>query len=150
MSVETAGQACSFFLARLESEIAKLRQVDFPGHDTGPRKWLSFMSGVLDTAAGYLRVAMDPATSPAERSKLVKDAELLGSNAYDFLTIVAGADATQIPHQVVAPFKRWVERLHITNTIFFRAEHLSNYELARYNARLVEQARRTLRRADDK
>jgi hypothetical protein len=42
---------------------------------------------------------------------------------------VTGADAGQIPHQIVAPFQRVTERLGIQNTIFFRAEHLPNYEL---------------------
>jgi hypothetical protein len=59
----------------------------------------------------------------------VKDAERVGNDAYQLLTFVAGADSTQIPHQVVAPFQRWVDALGIKQTIFFRAEHLPNYEL---------------------
>jgi hypothetical protein len=136
MSARAAGQSCSFFLARLQGEIARLRQVVFPGHETGPRKWLNFISGLLDTASDYLQKAADPATQAPDASKLIKDAEVLGGIAYKFLTHVAGADATQIPHQVVAPFKRWVDTLKIGNTIFFRAEHLPNYELAWFDARL--------------
>ena len=119
MSNQAARQGCSFFLARLEAEVARLREVTFPGHHTGPRKWLNFVAGVIDTARGYLEMAANTATPSDQASKLIKDAERLGDLAYKSLTHVAGADATQIPHQVVAPFQRWVERLGITNTIFF-------------------------------
>lgn len=53
----------------------------------------------------------------------------MGNYAYGCLGHVAGADASQIPHEIVAPFQRWVDQLDIQNTIFFRAEHLPNYEL---------------------
>lgn len=134
MSTQAARQACSFFLARLEAEVARLREVDFPGHHTGPRKWVSFIAGILDTGRSYLDSSADPATPTDEAAKLIQYAERLGDYAYNFLTHVAGADATQIPHQVVAPFQRWVERLGISNTIFFRAEHLPNYELWTFDA----------------
>lgn len=122
-------QACSFLLGRLEREVVRLRAIPFPGHDTGPRKWLGVISGLLDTAASYLARAASPGTTPAETAQLVKDAEKVGNDAYQLLTFVAGADSTQIPHQVVAPFQRWVDALGIKQTIFFRAEHLPNYEL---------------------
>lgn len=128
-------QACSFLLGRLEKEVAKLRAVAFPGHDTGPRKWLNFIIGLLETGQGYLDRAQQQDVSPQEAFDLIRDAERLGDHAYQFLNIVAGADATQIPHQVVAPFQRWVEALGITETIFFRAEHLPNYELMWVDAR---------------
>ena len=133
MSNQAARQGCSFFLARLEAEVARLREVTFPGHHTGPRKWLNFVAGVIDTARGYLELAANTATPSDQASKLIKDAERLGDLAYKSLTHVAGADATQIPHQVVAPFQRWVERLGITNTIFFRAEHLHITNLGRFS-----------------
>lgn len=128
-------RACSFFLARLEAEVARLRDIAFPGHHTGPRKWLNFIAGILETARGYLLIAASAGTPAPEASKLVQVAEQLGERAYDYLRHVAGADATQIPHQVVAPFQRWVDRLQIRNTIFFRAEHISNYELWTFDAR---------------
>ena len=132
--MSAAAHACSFFLARLRTEITRLRQVVFPGHDTGPRKWLNFISGIIDTAEGYLEKTAEAGKTEAEISKLIKDAEKLGGTAYRYLTHLAGADATQIPHQVVAPFKRWVKRLQINNTIIFRAEHLPNYELTSFDA----------------
>jgi hypothetical protein len=49
-----------------------------------------------------------------------------------------GADATEIPHEIVAPFQRWVTGLHIINTIFFRSEHLANYELWQMDARSLK------------
>jgi len=123
-------QACSFLLGRLDREVAKLKALTFPGHHTGPRKWLSFIAGILDTAKSYLAQAETQGFPAAESERLVREAERLGDNAYQLLTFVAGTDATQIPHQVVAPFQRWVEALGIKETIFFRAEHLPNYELA--------------------
>lgn len=134
MSINAARHSCSFFLARLEGEIGKLREFSFPGHHTGPRKWLNFISGVLDTASQYLEASQDQALTTDQASKLVREAETLGHNAYKFLQYVSGADAAQIPHQVVAPFQRWVDALGIKNTIFFRAEHQPNYELSWYDA----------------
>ena len=128
-------QACSFLLGRLDREVGKLRAQAFPGHHTGPRKWLNFIAGVLDTAKSYLEDAQATGVPPQDAATLVGDAELLGNHAYQLLTFVAGADSTQIPHQVVAPFQRWVEALGIKETIFFRAEHLPNYELSTIDLR---------------
>lgn len=122
-------QACAFLLGRLQREVVRLRAVAFPGHDTGPRKWLNLTVGLLDTASSYLASAQVAGLSADEISKLIKEAERLGGKAYELLTFVAGADSSQIPHQVVAPFQRWVAGLGITQTLFFRAEHLPNYEL---------------------
>ena len=130
MGVQEARRACAYFLARLESEVERLREIDFPGHHPGPRKWLSFIEGILDTAQQYL----GPSSGSASQALSVQDAEELGDYAYRFLSHMAGADATQIPHQIVAPFQRWVEELGISNTIFFRAEHLPNYELWTFDA----------------
>lgn len=122
-------QACSFLLGRLHREVVRLRAIAFPGHDTGPRKWLNVIAGLLDTASSYLASAQLQGVLPDEASRLIRQAEDLGGEAYKLLTFVAGADSSQIPHQVVAPFQRWVNALGITQTIFFRAEHLPNYEL---------------------
>lgn len=105
----------------------------YPGHHRGPQKWLDVISGVLDTAVGYLVVASDPLTSNEEASRRITDAEMLGSQAYELLRELDGADADQIPHQIVKPFQRWVDGLGISNTIFFRADHVANYELARFH-----------------
>jgi len=112
--------------------VTRLRGVVYPGHHRGPEKWLDVISGMLDTALGYLAVAGDPATLDANASKRITDAEMLGSEAYKLLRELDGADADQIPHQIVKPFQRWVDGLGITNTIFFRADHVANYELARF------------------
>jgi hypothetical protein len=133
-----AQQACSFFLARLEAEISRLRGISFPGHDIGPRRWLNFISGVLDTGRQYLDQSRPPSTAVGKAEQLLEDAETLGERAYVFLKHVTGADATQIPHEIVAPFQRWVAGLGITNTIFFRSEHLANYELWQMDARALK------------
>ncbi len=105
----------------------------YPGHHPGPAKWLAVIRGVLDTARGYLDVAADPATSDDDAFTLIGDADFLGQDAYDLLQILSGAEAKQIPHQIVRPFQRWVDGLGITNTILFRADHVANYELARFD-----------------
>jgi hypothetical protein len=56
----------------------------------------------------------------------------LGNKAYEALQRLEGSETDQIPHQVVGPFKRWVDGLGIPNDIFFRADHVPNYELATY------------------
>ena len=130
-----ARQACSFFLARLEAETSRLREISFPGHDIGPRRWLNFILGVLNTGRTYLEQSKEGSLSEPDANRLIEFAEIAGTNAYTFLRHVTGADATEIPHEIVAPFQRWVAGLQITNTIFFRAEHLPNYELGWLDAR---------------
>lgn len=132
-AIDLSRQAAAFFLQRLRGEVSRLRGVTYPGHHRGPEKWLDVISGVLDTAAGYLVVAADPMTLDVDASQRITDAEELGSEAYDLLRELDGADADQIPHQIVKPFQRWVDGLGIGNTIFFRADHVANYELARFH-----------------
>lgn len=129
-----ARQACSFFLARLDAETNRLRGISFPGHDIGPRRWLNFIQGVLDTGRIYLEQSKNSALTERKANELIEFAEIAGSQAYSFLRHVTGADATEIPHEIVAPFQRWVKDLKIKNTIFFRAEHLPNYELGKMDA----------------
>lgn len=113
--------------------MARLRAATYPGHHEGPKKWLDVVSGVLDTAFGYLEIASAAGTSDDNALERISDAEQLGSMAYEFLRELDGANADQIPHQIVKPFQRWVDDLGIKNTIFFRADHVANYELARFH-----------------
>jgi hypothetical protein len=87
---------------------------------------------LIDTASGYLVEAADPTLSPGRAAGLVAEANLLGNQAYIALQRLEGSEADQIPHQVIGPFKRWVKGLGITSDIFFRADHVPNYELATY------------------
>lgn len=66
---------------------------------------------------------------PPEAIELVGDAEQLGAYAYVMLQHMAGSDAEHIPHQIVRPFQRWADSLGIKNDLFFRADHVANYEL---------------------
>jgi hypothetical protein len=132
-AIDLSRQAAAFFLQRLRREVSRLCNVTYPGHHPGPKKWLDVVTGVLDTAVGYLATAADPTTSDDDASQYIADAEALGSEAYDMLRELDGADADQIPHQIVKPFQRWVDGLGISNTIFFRADHVANYELARFH-----------------
>jgi len=127
--MEHARRACSFFLARLRAEIERLRGGVFPGHHPGPHKWLNLADGFIDTAEQYIQQSYDPNLHPDLAGVKVVEAEDLGDQAYDLLEQMLGSDAEHIPHQVVAPFQRWVDGLDIENTIFFRAEHAANYEL---------------------
>lgn len=101
--------------------------------------WLNLMSGLIDTGKGYLAKAADPALPDGEASLLVTDSELIGNQTYDLLQKMDGSDAGEIPHQIVGPFQRWVDGLGIGNTIFFRADHVANYELARFDLRSLVQ-----------
>ncbi|MDJ0643096.1 MAG: hypothetical protein QNJ15_09775 [Erythrobacter sp.] len=92
---------------------------------------------MIDTAAGYLTQASKPETDDDVASQLVKDANQLGNSAYERLQDLEGSGADQIPHQVVGPFQRWVTGLGIENTIFFRADHVANYELRWYPRAIV-------------
>lgn len=131
--MEAARRSCLFFLERLGIEIERMREEPFPGLHTGPTKLLAFILGVVDTAKNCLQEAAKPSKSPDEVRVLISTAEWLGGESYKWLTSVAGADSLSIPYQVVAPFKRWVDDLGIRNDLFFRAEHLSNYEIGNIN-----------------
>jgi hypothetical protein len=132
-TIDRGRLAAAFFLERLRGEVARHRSVTYPGHHPGPQKWLNVVAGMLDTASGYLVKASNPSTSDGDASQHIKDAEMLGSQAYRLLRELDGAEADQIPHQIVKPFQRWVDGLKIKNTIFFRADHVANYELKRFH-----------------
>lgn len=132
MHPQSARESCSFFLERLSVEIDRLRERPFPGHDIGPRKWLNFIEGLVDTGGAFLTESAKPGQTDEAALSSITWAEHLGDLSYRLMQHVVGADATQIPHQIVAPFLRIVKQLGITNTIFFRAEHVPNYELGRY------------------
>ena len=127
--MEYARRACGFYLARLRTEILRQRTNVFPGHHPGPRKWLNLIAGFVETAESYIKRSVTEA-DPDLAGFWVIEAEEMGNRAYELLEHMAGADADHIPHQVVAPFQRWVNGLDIENTIFFRAEHAANYELS--------------------
>lgn len=123
-----AQQACSFFLARLEAETVRLKGLTFPGHDIGPRKWINLVAGLISSGRAFLDESRSETDPGAARRKL-QEAEDIGERAYKLLAEVSGTDATQIPHEIIAPFHSWIGDLRINNTTFFRAAHLPNYEL---------------------
>lgn len=136
-AIESSRQASAFFLARLTAQVSEQRGETFPGHHPGPLIWLDLIQGMIDTASGYLARAADAATPQDVASQLVRDANQLGNSAYQRLQDLEGSGADQIPHQIVGPFQRWVSGLGIKNDIFFRADHVANYELRWYDRRLV-------------
>ena len=133
MSGENARRACLFFLERLRLEISRLSEVPFRAITTVPEGGSNLFAGSPIQQRGYLQSAAKSGASPVDAKQLVEDAETLAGQAYAWLRHVAGADATAISHQVVAPFQRWVKALGISDTIFFRGEHLSNYELGTFD-----------------
>jgi len=119
-------------LARLSAQVSQQRARTYPANHKGPHLWLDLVQGLIDTAQGYLHQANAPGISDAEAFSLGKDANLLGNNAYRFLQELEGAGADQIPHPVVGPFQRWVSGLGVNDSIFFRSDHVANYELATF------------------
>ena len=118
-----------FFLSRLAAEVDALQATDFPVNHAGPKKWLAVIEGFITTAQGYLVKSFASDLPPDSASKLLKDAELAGKQAYDMLQRMEGTDSAYIPHQIIAPFEDWATALGIENTLFFRAEHAPNYEV---------------------
>ncbi|WP_374383139.1 hypothetical protein [Dongia sp.] len=90
---------------------------------------MNYVEGIADSARLYLQESMRPGLTPDKELELITEAERLGEASYTLMQWVAGADASQIPHQIVGPFQHIVKKLGITNDIFFRSEHLPNYEL---------------------
>jgi hypothetical protein len=93
---------------------------------------LDVVQGLIDTAQGYLSTARNAATASHDAFTLTQDANNLGDNAYRLLEQLEGAGADQIPHPVVSPFQRWVSGLGVNESIFFRSDHVANYELATF------------------
>lgn len=129
-------QGVSFFLARLTAQVARQRTRTYPANHNGPQLWLAIVQGLIDTAQGYLETARDAATLPPDAFTLAQDANNLGDNAYRLLEQLEGAGADQIPHPVVSPFQRWVSGLGVNESIFFRSDHVANYELATFSGLL--------------
>lgn len=120
-----------FFLSRLAAEVDALRDSDFPVNHVGPKKWLAVIEGFITTAQGYLIKSLSEEHLAENASKLLKEAELAGKQAYDMLQRMEGTDSAYIPHQIIAPFEAWAKALGILNTLFFRAEHAPIYEVER-------------------
>ncbi|MCA9131111.1 MAG: hypothetical protein KDB22_28700 [Planctomycetales bacterium] len=97
---------------------------------------MDIVQGLIDTAQGYLATARQPTTSDSDAFELTRDASGLGDNAYRLLEELEGAGADEIPHPVVRPFQRWVTGLGVNDSIFFRSDHVANYELATFNGLL--------------
>jgi hypothetical protein len=73
MKAQAERRFCAFFLARLGHETARFKEIPFPGHAVGPKKWLSFVSGLIDTAIDRLKLAGKSTTSPDDASKLIRE-----------------------------------------------------------------------------
>ncbi|TWB12960.1 hypothetical protein FBZ89_12261 [Nitrospirillum amazonense] len=132
MPLENARKANGLFLARLEEQVAALQLTTFPGRHPGPYCWLAIVRGIIDTANAYLSSSRDAEIGIDQANKLVVDAAALGQLAVKCLGDLKGAEASELPYQLVRPLQRWLDQLGIDRTTFFRAEHAPNYELAKF------------------
>lgn len=130
--LSNARQANRLFIARLEAETATLEAEVFPGRHPGPYKWLAIIRGLIDTAGTYLDRSEVAAMPGIDQKKLINESAKLGQFAYDQLVEIRGAESGELPHQVVRPLQRWLDDLGICETTFFRADHVANFELARW------------------
>ncbi|MFA6178044.1 MAG: hypothetical protein WC696_00350 [Candidatus Methylopumilus sp.] len=129
MALENARQANRVFIARLEAQTIGLQNEVYPGRHPGPYKWLKIVRGLIATAQGYLTESENPAISDTDKSKLINDAAQIGQFSFGKLKDILGAEASELPHQVIKPLQRWLDDLKIKETVFFLAEHAPNYEL---------------------
>lgn len=133
MPLENARNANRLFIARLEAQTLGLQQEIYPGNHPGPYKWLKIVRGLIETSQGYLDESESAALGQSEKSKLINDAAQLGQFSFACLKDILGAEATELPHQVIRPLQRWFDDLKIEESTFFWAEHAPNYEITRWN-----------------
>jgi hypothetical protein len=122
----------AFYLGRLRAHVRELRGRKYPGNHSGPQRWLSLVSGLLDTAEQYLSNSTYPSKDEAEVRTLITDASHLCSNAYHYLEVMSGADVAELPYPLVRPLQRWFDELGLVEDTFFRTELLENYELRQF------------------
>ncbi len=122
----------AFYLGRLRSQVRELRGQKYPGNHPGPRRWLSLVSGLLDTAERYLSDSNEASKDESEVRTLITDASHLCSNAYYCLEIMSGADVADLPYPLVRPLQRWFDQLGLSQDTFFRTELVENYELRQF------------------
>lgn len=127
--IDRARLAAAHSLDRLRQQIADLRSQQFPGDHPGPTQWLNLVSGLLDTADGYLDASLKTHLSNDEQSNLVRDAAHLATEAYHYLVLMRGAGADDLSYSTIPPLQRWFSQLKVPNSTFFRAELVANYEL---------------------
>ncbi len=134
--IRRARLAVAFSLERLRTQVSEAKAQQFPGDHPGPLQWLELISGLLDTAAEYLKRSAEPGQSAKKEAELVRDAAHLAFEAYNYLVLMRGAGMDELPYAIIPPLQRWFEQLGVSNSTFFRAELLANYELASIPDRL--------------
>jgi hypothetical protein len=127
--IDRARLATAHSLQRLKQQIADLRSLQFPGDHPGPIQWLDLVSGLLDTAEGYLSISAAPSISIKDQFDLVRDAAHLTTEAYNYLVLMRGAGSDELSYSTIPPLQRWFLQLKVPNSTFFRAELVANYEL---------------------
>ena len=123
----------AFYLGRLRAQVRELRGRKYPGNHSGPPRWLSLISGLLDTAEEYLSKSKDTSKDETEVRALITDASHLCSNAYYYLEVMSGSDVSELPYPLVRPLQRWFDELGLTQDTFFRTELVENYELRHFD-----------------
>ncbi len=118
-----------FSLERLRLQVAGQLSQQFPGDHSGPKQWLSLVTGLLDTADDYLVSSEHLGVKPDDALNLIRDAVRLGTEAYKCLAFMRGTTMVELPYPIVRPLQRWFDQLQVCNSTFFRAELVANYEL---------------------
>jgi hypothetical protein len=129
-SIKRARLAAAFSIERLRQQVADSRSQQYPGDHAGPIQWLNLVSGLLDTASQYLENSNKAGVLADEEAKFVSDAAHLATEAYECLVLMRGAGTDELSYSIVPPLSRWFSQLKVTNSTFFRAELVANYELS--------------------
>jgi hypothetical protein len=129
-SIKRARLAAAFSIERLRQQVADSRTQQYPGDHAGPIQWLNIVSGLLDTATQYLEDSNKAGISSTDESKSIHDAAHLATEAYRCLVLMRGAGTDELSYSIVPPLSRWFSQLKVTNSTFFRAELVANYELS--------------------
>lgn len=90
---------------------------------------MDLVSGLLETADGYLVESLKAGKPAQEVTDLISDANKLAGLAYLCLEFMSGSGSDDLPYPVVAPLQRWFDQLALQDSTFFRAELVVNYEL---------------------
>jgi hypothetical protein len=122
-----------FCLRRLRKQTRDLSESQYPGDHLGPKTWLRLVVGLLDTADGYLLRSANAATED-DSIRLASDAAQLAAYAYHCLSLMRGSNIADLEYPIVPPLQRWLDSVGLTNSSFFRAELVANYELIRFVA----------------
>lgn len=115
-----------FYILRVRLQHEEFLARTYPSGQSGTRKVLDLISGLLETAEKKLLSISRKSLSREN----IRDAIDHTRAAYELLSLMGGSDITELDFPAVRPMQRWfTQLLGKERTIFFRAENLVNYEI---------------------